>query len=181
MDTPCEVKGLSMFADLPASRALEVGSIASLRTCASDCAVCNAHACLIRGLPNTFDLPPTRDATRSARRTDVRQLKNRTISRAILATILSVAGALLTSCAPPSAVMSVPTRHAPSAALVLSDHASNESDMMRNDDMLGAHRDALIRVSDDVSVAVTDRQWEYNGRPYTFYRASTVTRERLVR
>lgn len=178
MHRPCKVKALTMFVYLHASSAF-ANEFADYR--GMICSVWMAQECLIRANPDPFDLPPTRVAPRSARRTDVHKLKIRTNSRAMLAASLCLAAFVLTSCASPTVVMSVPERRAPNAALVLCASEGDYDDMMRNDSTLGAHRDALIRVSDDVEIAVTDRQWEYNGRPYTFYRASTVTRERLVR
>lgn len=52
---------------------------------------------------------------------------------------------------------------------------------MRNDDRLGARRDAFVRLPVEVESATLDRQWILNGRPFDRFRTTTVTRERLVR
>lgn len=77
----------------------------------------------------------------------------------------------------------VPVRSSTGASLLRPADGSEPDPLvaMRNDDRLGARRDAFVRLPVVVESATLDRQWILNGRPFDRFRTTTVTRERLVR
>lgn len=76
----------------------------------------------------------------------------------------------------------VPIRTVPVGALVLGAGGGAQDALDgRRDAALGASRLPTVRVVESAEHRVADRQWEYDGRPYSRYRATTLTRERLIR
>lgn len=107
-------------------------------------------------------------------------LKIRTFPRAM---VLGLSAAALLAALPGCATRRdarVPAR-APLAAPLLAGAALHDEGAARRDAMLGASRDPLVRVDEEVVVVTTDRRREYQGVPYGSYRSTAVTRERLVR
>ncbi len=90
----------------------------------------------------------------------------------VFATSCSVC-ALLAACTTAPQVC-VPTRNAPHPSLVrLAADDNNGFDAGRNDAILGADREPIVRIIDGSTTYTYDRQQIFNGRPWDNFRVTT--------